>query len=86
MAQSYYRVDPKIIAIYRLLEEDENDSGKLAGLLVVVGATVVGNIVPVYFESCAIVDVTLKEFDDIISGQESLPNDWCIGERIERGG
>lgn len=94
LAQSYYRVDSGIIAIYRLLEEGENDPDKPIKLLAVNKNVTADGIRPVFFEphsvsgfySSVIIEMTEEELGSIVLKKLQLPNNWWIGKRIEQNG
>ena len=97
LAQSHFAVEPGILKIFRLLNEEarENEPGEPVKLLEVNDDTIPVGIRPVYFRPhsasgivfpSAIVEITPEEFAQLGCGDNAhrLPPGWRIGYPIER--
>jgi hypothetical protein len=89
LAESHFRVDPAIRRVIRLLSPLNEDSpSEPIKLLEVNEESSMSGVVPVFFGAHAasgiffpsvIVEVRPEEFELILCGQLSLPNEWILG-------
>ena len=93
LARAHYRVDPSTVHIYRLVSLNEEQPQEPIKLLEVCEGTVASGILPVSFGAhppsgihfpSKIVQVTPDEYQQILTGALSLPNDWTIEAELPK--
>lgn len=96
LAQAHYTVEPGIRVIARILEENECDEDAPDNpikLLEANGGTTAEGVIPIFFRADAssgifypsvVIEVTPEEYEDVKHHRLDLPNNWRLGDEIQR--
>lgn len=90
LAEAHRRIDPTIGQIVRILSDREDDSSEPVKFLEVNPANSPSGILPIAFGPdpplvpypSVVVEVTEREYRDILEGRLVLPDGWSLGSTL----